>query len=976
MGETSAEKRKRMYDLAMEQYQMLMETPAMWENDPDMKTPDGKFNLCLDCINVDWSNPDDIMDAHRLIEEGYSTGTHYAEKEFHDGLKALGVPAPVYNSKPAVKPVIPQKASGGMHYGAYAPPMFTSGGMPCYECGGMYAEGGDAPCPQGTVPDGKGNCVSDLSTPPTPESSLFQYYQDVLSKPGMTEQIARNMIKSKRTCKPGDECWEEPTPTPVPVASDSGYYIMHAPEYGNPGVAYLYKKDPQNGKNIMGSVLAEDWLQGQELEDFINNGTLRSVQYDPNKRVWNNGYEPHKILEDRLLHNARQGADERRRQAMEEVERQRQMMQENSARRRPTLPQEAFGGTHFDIPFEEYAEGGGIPERYKNMGFTHVGQKKEGDGQHKWKVLAKKGDQYKVVQGGYRGMQDFKQHHSEERRERFWDRMGGRDSAKAKDPFSPLYWHKRFGTWETGGELPEMQDAGTTPPRSFWDAMSNFIPVYETYQDYSDVFNGARNGDKEQMNRGIVGLGQPVSGKGLNAMLDYVTEKTLGKQAADTNAKKRNDIINMSSADLQKLYIKYGPGGYDKWVADGMPKLQDGGEDYSSMIQAGDHTLDVTHKHQLNNLDMNNWNKGLAITNSLVDPRSPIHMLPDKGFGSGLKAIAGLAAGLSGATLGYEKMFAKDKTENYITNPYTNEAGTRQDVLKARYDKSPQMKVPSQVYTQDAQPSSTSAIPFGLTPEFLKQVGNMKPVSNMTPTGGSGMGAMEQSNNYSNDQSAQTQQPATNPAMPAIPTGLNNFMRGIQMKRNGGLTRYFPGGPFPQNNQGSNFVEQMLNQQSGRTGVGVGDDMQQGSYAAFNMQGTGQENKPQWQQDWQTTERGDSAGVMAANNALIGLGMANSVLGQKQLQKQYNRELMKMGNTDAMYNAVNPSNPYGNYTTNVGVGPNFALVRQTAAQDFSDANLARYGGTMKKKFREGGSYMVSDRELMEILANGGDVEFL
>jgi hypothetical protein len=100
---------------------------------------------------------------------------------------------------------------------------------------------------------------------------------------------------------------------------------------------------------------------------------------------------------------------------------------------------------------------GGIPERYKNMGFTHVGQKKAGDGQHKWKVLAKKGDSYKVVQGGYRGMQDFKQHHSEERKDRFWDRMGGRNSSKAKDPFSPLYWHKRFGTWEYGGPVPSSE---------------------------------------------------------------------------------------------------------------------------------------------------------------------------------------------------------------------------------------------------------------------------------------------------------------------------------------------------------------------------------------------------------------------------------------------------------------------------------------------------------------------------------------
>jgi hypothetical protein len=112
------------------------------------------------------------------------------------------------------------------------------------------------------------------------------------------------------------------------------------------------------------------------------------------------------------------------------------------------------GDEVFEVPAMEE---GGIPQRYKTMGFTRVGQKKSGDGQHKWKVLAKKGDSYKVVQGGYRGMQDFKQHHSEERKDRFWDRMGGRDSSKAKDPFSPLYWHKRFGTWEYGGAVPSSE---------------------------------------------------------------------------------------------------------------------------------------------------------------------------------------------------------------------------------------------------------------------------------------------------------------------------------------------------------------------------------------------------------------------------------------------------------------------------------------------------------------------------------------
>lgn len=99
---------------------------------------------------------------------------------------------------------------------------------------------------------------------------------------------------------------------------------------------------------------------------------------------------------------------------------------------------------------------GGIPERYKNMGFSRVGQKKNStrDGK-KWMVLAKKGNDYKVVHGGADGMQDYSQHGSEERKKRFWDRMGGKNSSKATDPFSPLYWHKRLGKWQEGGEAPQ-----------------------------------------------------------------------------------------------------------------------------------------------------------------------------------------------------------------------------------------------------------------------------------------------------------------------------------------------------------------------------------------------------------------------------------------------------------------------------------------------------------------------------------------
>ena len=133
---------------------------------------------------------------------------------------------------------------------------------------------------------------------------------------------------------------------------------------------------------------------------------------------------------------------------------QMQMLSEEQAFVNPFTESMMYGGEEYMYGGEEeYKKGGGIPQRYKNKGFTKVGAKKKSTRPgKKWMVLAKKGDKYKIVHGGDSNMKDFKQHGSAKRKKRFWDRMGGRDSAKAKDPFSPLYWHKRFGTWAEGGE--------------------------------------------------------------------------------------------------------------------------------------------------------------------------------------------------------------------------------------------------------------------------------------------------------------------------------------------------------------------------------------------------------------------------------------------------------------------------------------------------------------------------------------------
>jgi hypothetical protein len=146
----------------------------------------------------------------------------------------------------------------------------------------------------------------------------------------------------------------------------------------------------------------------------------------------------------------------------------------------------------------EYKSGGGIPQRYKNKGFTKVGAKKKSTRPgKKWMVLARKGDQYKIVHGGDSNMKDFKQHGSAERKKRFWDRMGGRDSAKAKDPFSPLYWHKRFGTWAEGGEM-EFE------PHMMYDPQTGKGYMAEKYEDHLKMNEMGFTHDVSEMGYGGV----------------------------------------------------------------------------------------------------------------------------------------------------------------------------------------------------------------------------------------------------------------------------------------------------------------------------------------------------------------------------------------------------------------------------------------------------------------------------------------
>lgn len=154
----------------------------------------------------------------------------------------------------------------------------------------------------------------------------------------------------------------------------------------------------------------------------------------------------------------------------------------------------------------------------------------------------------------------------------------GLDSGEAKvmEPGNDYSFPNDTAVYET-----KMQQGGIKdfPPRTLAPIIPQFIPGISDISDFTDIMQGAVTGNRNQMNQGIIGLASSdIAGKGLPMFLDYITEKTLSKDIADANESKREDIVNMSTSDLQKLYKKYGPGGYDKWKNAGFPKLQKGGK--------------------------------------------------------------------------------------------------------------------------------------------------------------------------------------------------------------------------------------------------------------------------------------------------------------------------------------------------------------------------------------------------------------
>ena len=236
-----------------------------------------------------------------------------------------------------------------------------------------------------------------------------------------------------------------------------------------------------------------------------------------------------------------------------------------------------YGGEDTDM--QEYAKGGGIPQRYKNKGFTKVGAKKKSTRPgKKWMVLAKKGDKYKIVHGGDSNMKDFKQHGSAKRKKRFWDRMGGRNGPKAKDPFSPLYWHKRFGTWAEGGEFePHMMYNPETGEGYMANSMDDHLEMKDMGYLHEDEmgYGGQR-----------YTTGGPTN-KGFQSLPEEVQRQIIANMEAGGQMYQPMDIFNYDSQDF------YMYGGEGK-----LKTYQDVGEvtEFPTMLDEVEVTADSLYK--------------------------------------------------------------------------------------------------------------------------------------------------------------------------------------------------------------------------------------------------------------------------------------------------------------------------------------------------------------------------------------------
>jgi hypothetical protein len=354
-------------------------------------------------------------------------------------------------------------------------------------------------------------------------------------------------------------------------------------------------------------------------------------------------------------------------------------------------------------------------------------------------------------------------------------------------------------------------------------------------------------------------------------------------------------------------------------------------------------------------------NRNALTLNSISDPRNLTWALPDKGIGSGFKAISGLASGLTGAYLGYAKMFSKDKTRYFdpkekpiVSSPYIPEGKDVTNIVK------PSSNVPTWDW-QTQHPDLTAANMAGkasyTVPNKDNTVNNWynAPGQNTIGPVEFAKGGMKK---YQLGQQVDSSMYDFN-IESLIPQGYYDFpypygkeIQSTNNIQNPWAMQYGDNtNPNPPRQYTRDTVPEQMQRQSyqnyfpGATvdegSIAMDNYTNQNIYPTNSVNPSNKTSEQLKKEKKYITSRGDSLGFQVANNALIGFQNFNDVLSAKDYEKEYNQMLIDTGNTDQRYNTNNPTNPYGTYTPNVGIGSNYGLVANGPIQDFG---TGKFGG--------------------------------
>ena len=114
-------------------------------------------------------------------------------------------------------------------------------------------------------------------------------------------------------------------------------------------------------------------------------------------------------------------------------------------------------------------------------------------------------------------------------------------------------------------------------------------------------------------------------------------------------------------------------------------------------------------------------------------------------------------------------------------------------------------------------------------------------------------------------------------------------------------------------------------------------------------------------------------GANYAMKAQQGIGAMNNSFRNDEAfaaQDEYDDWLKRNYNTNSR-KTNNDFSLQGNYTLNAGPANNFQLSNSTPIQDYG---TSKYGGQMR--FKEGGEYQISDDELLQLMRDGAEIEFI